>query len=377
MEMKLRNVELAAALLGACVIIAACGTSEQRVVFDSEPPPGPPPLTAPDASAQDANSPEHPTMAMCASAKCQAPFETCSHSKFLCDVDLSTDSLNCGSCGNECPTDGWRSSQLNAAWKCIDGGCRMTCANTLFADCNGRIEDGCETSLSSVQNCGACGVVCPAGSRCANGICTTCKPDEVLCGTLCVNLKSDFGNCGACGNRCTMFPAGFPPPKANMNYGCEEGTCNHLQCSPAWLNCNGDLEDGCEVNYTTDPNNCGGCGKKCAAGQACISGNCQCDPGPSGCDCLPDFESNVMHCGSCGLKCSEPPNSTTKCEAGRCVFTCKAGMADCNLNDADGCETNIYRDPQNCGSCGAACETGQACIDGACATEPCPDGVVQ
>ena len=48
------------------------------------------------------------------------------------------------------------------------------------------------------------------------------------------------------------------------------------------------------------------------------------------------------------------------------VLFCQAGFADCNNNDADGCETNIVTDRNNCGSCGAACPGSQACVNGTC-----------
>ncbi len=376
--MNLRIAGAALALTLAAVVIPSCSSPESLGFgVDAQAPPAfiPSADAGETASDEDASSPA--LIPMCASAKCAAPFDTCSDSKFLCDIDLSTDAKNCGSCGNACPTDSWRYSTLFAEWKCVGGACQMMCATSQMADCNGRIEDGCETVLGTNHDCSACGDTCPAGAVCLAGKCTSCKPNETLCNNQCVDLQSNGNNCGACGTRCLARPAGFPAPPPQMEYGCQEGTCNHLKCVANWVNCNGDLTDGCEVNVTNDVNNCGACGKKCAAGEACINGACQCNPGPSGCDCLTGFETDVNHCGSCGLKCPNRANSTTKCEFGRCGFTCDAGMADCNLNDADGCETNIYRDPLNCGVCGVACETGQACIEGVCATEPCPDGVLK
>lgn len=39
-----------------------------------------------------------------------------------------------------------------------------------FGDCDG--EDGlCETRLSTATDCGACGVACAEGERCADGAC--------------------------------------------------------------------------------------------------------------------------------------------------------------------------------------------------------------
>ncbi|MBX3199785.1 MAG: hypothetical protein KF894_16740 [Labilithrix sp.] len=366
------------ALTLASFVIPACSSRESLGFGVDEPPPVLIPSSDAGGAGSEGDDAEAPALVpMCASATCQAPFDTCADSKFLCDIDLSTDPLNCGSCGNACPTDLWRTNDLRAEWKCVGGACQMTCASQFNADCNNRIEDGCETQLGTNQNCGGCGDVCPDGSICEVGACKTCKANEVLCMSQCVNLDNDSNNCGECFNSCPSFPPGFPAPPPQMAYGCENRTCNHLKCAADWLDCNGDLADGCEVNSRRDPMNCGGCGKQCAAGEACINGTCQCDPGPSGCDCLPDFETDVQHCGSCGLRCSDRANSTATCEFGRCGLSCRVGYSDCNQVELDGCEVDIFRDPRNCGACGVSCETGQACIDGACATEPCPDGVLK
>ncbi|HMF41208.1 MAG TPA: hypothetical protein VKQ32_10950 [Polyangia bacterium] len=68
-----------------------------------------------------------------------------------------------------------------------------------------------------------------------------------------------------------------------------------------------------------DPNNCGSCGNKCAAGQVCIGGGCS---------------------GSC-----LPGAGQTAC-AGQCVDT--------------GSDNN------NCGSCGHVCGANQGCVGGGC-----------
>ncbi len=54
------------------------------------------------------------------------------------------------------------------------------------------------------------------------------------------------GVCGECGN----------------NSECVEGQC---RCLRKYDNCDNDWSNGCEVNYYTDPNNCGKCGFKCDA----------------------------------------------------------------------------------------------------------------
>jgi hypothetical protein len=84
-------------------------------------------------------------------------------------------------------------------------------------------------------------------------------------------------------------------------------------CPPYQSSCNGVC-----IPTSTDPNNCGGCGVKCAATLACSSGTCS-----SG--CLPGLD-------AC---------------AGSCV--------------------DRASDNRNCGSCGNACPTGKGCVKGQCA----------
>ncbi len=45
-------------------------------------------------------------------------------------------------------------------------------------------------------------------------------------------------------------------------------------CVGAFLNCDGNPVNGCEVNPLTDPANCGGCGMGCGTGLACAMGVC-------------------------------------------------------------------------------------------------------
>lgn len=52
---------------------------------------------------------------------------------------------------------------------------------------------------------------------------------------------------------------------------------------------------------------------------------------------------------------------------------CPAGMAACDENPNNGCETNLNTNREHCGSCGASCGAGEHCVNGTCRTE-CFDG---
>jgi hypothetical protein len=98
---------------------------------------------------------------------CMMPFILCTDGSGMPQcVDVSADRNNCGACGHSCPP------VTNAAPVCVSAVCSFIC-NVQFRDCNNSPMDGCETNVNSDPvNCGACGLVCQAGSTCQNGMCT-------------------------------------------------------------------------------------------------------------------------------------------------------------------------------------------------------------
>lgn len=235
---------------------------------------------------------------VCADGACGCPegFEECDG---VC-VDTSSDSANCGSCGFSCEG---RDNTVSGA--CVEGKCELECTGS-FADCDGDAENGCEMPiLSDPENCGGCGIacredqlcgggecicsggrtecdgvcvdtrtdpnhcngcgnVCPGGGACAQGVC--CEPGLAACGAACVDLDTDPENCGGCGNSCLDFP--------NTTSGtCEEGACATIACAAGFGDCNGDVTDGCEIDLSSDADNCGTCGNDtCEIG--CGGGTC-------------------------------------------------------------------------------------------------------
>jgi hypothetical protein len=83
-----------------------------------------------------------------------------------CEADLRTDPENCGACSQRCP------DVPHAQVACGDS-CRVWRCSVGHEDCNGRVEDGCETDVTTDrQSCGACGVRCGAGQVCRRSQCT-------------------------------------------------------------------------------------------------------------------------------------------------------------------------------------------------------------
>ena len=162
----------------------------------------------------------------CGQLKCDAGFEDCNHDLEAdgCEINLFEDALNCGACGKACaPGQRCEFGECKCAphetacpsfgdsVECVDlesdpnscGVCGNMCPNPFdgsgkavcrlgrcefeckpgYADCDGRVENGCETHVAAdPRNCGACGVQCDLsfGQPCVNGACrlAPCAPGE-------------------------------------------------------------------------------------------------------------------------------------------------------------------------------------------------------
>jgi len=106
---------------------------------------------------------------------------------------------------------------------------------------------------------------------------------------------------------------------------------------------------------------CGSCGNYvcCAAGQSCCSGHCA------------NLNNDVQNCGGCGRQCAAPPpNEVVTCVAGLCQYDCAPGAVDCS-----GTCTFLKTDPANCGACGNVCpDSAPTCDQGTCSDVVCPGG---
>ena len=103
---------------------------------------------------------------VCVIAGCNGSFGNCDGiTANGCETNLATSVSNCGGCGIVCP------NRPNSTPTCVAGACSINC-NTGFRNCDGILTNGCEINiLTDSNNCGNCGVVCPTGQTCINGVC--------------------------------------------------------------------------------------------------------------------------------------------------------------------------------------------------------------
>jgi len=297
-----------------------------------------------------------------------------------CETPL-TSTTDCGACGTPC-------ALANSNVTCGSGTCSLTSCKGGFGNCNNNPADGCEVSLTTLSNCGGCGVTCNlahGGETCQTGKCqlTTCDAGFANCDlvpqTGCeTNLNTSITHCGACGVGCT---------NQHGTTTCEGGTCTPV-CTAFFGNCDGNEKNGCETSLKAI-SNCGACGNVCSYANGfaqCPSGTCQltgCNTGFDNCDGAPangceTALNTLQNCGTCGTPCALGPHATTmSCSTLQCqVETCEAGFADCDNLPANGCEANLQTGAQSCGACGVACTNAHgttACSAGGC-VPVCADG---
>jgi hypothetical protein len=322
-------------------------------------------------------------------------------------ASLSTDGANCGQCGNPCSPGqsccGGVCTAISTNASC--GGCGLACGSGQDC-CAAGGTFACFGVLDDALNCGACGRACPMGQGCCGGACVPfgtlsncggcgktcaagadcCSPDGV--NYACTSLAGDDKNCGACGRQCgagTSCCGGGTCVAVNTNVNC--GACGTV-CGAGTSCCGGKC-----IPVTGDNANCGGCGITCSAGSACCGSTCTPTATRNNCggcgvvcatnsDCCASSSGGVsctsllttQNCGACGNVCVLA-NATPICIGGSCAIqACTAPYADCDKAPANGCESDLLTDVNNCGTCGRVCviANGTAkCVSGTCQVASC------
>jgi hypothetical protein len=320
---------------------------------------------------------------LCVGNRCVAgcnPQQGCPTGQSCCTgacVDVSSSVAHCGACDARCTLS-------NGAPACTNGTCAVGACTAPYADCNGRVDDGCEADTStSLAHCGRCGAACEArpntSTACVTGRCErSCLPGFADCdgdpGNGCeVDTRTSTAHCGACNTRCTP-PNGTPV--------CTAGACAIAACNAGFGDCDGNASNGCEVDLRGAASHCGMCGNACpsrpmaaalCADSACVlvcaSGFQDCDSN-AGNGCEVDIRTDATNCGACGRTCTVM-GGTGRCSAGSCsVASCETGRADCDGNTSNGCEVDTTATVSHCGGCNIVCPSranaASRCASGAC-----------
>lgn len=131
---------------------------------------------------------------------------------------------------------------------------RYGCGSTECTPCPGSV-DGRSTATCTPS--GACGLTCTTGySDCDGQVDNGCE----------TRTSEDVANCGACGHRC-----GAQNTKGGAR--CAAAKCE-LDCVAGFAHCGTDDESGCETELTTSGKHCGACGHDCLGGACGPNARC-------------------------------------------------------------------------------------------------------
>lgn len=275
------------------------------------------------------------------------------------DTDPASCGGRCSPCG--APTNGsatcvGRTSDAGTTLSCdfVCGAgfhrCGMACLSDDAPESCGTSCTPCPSTANGTATCaqGACGIQCAGGFNfCGGG----CVPDTsaTACGPSCSVCSAPDGGAPVCQSNACAFTcaAGFNP-------------CNG-QCASAT-----DVTS-CGASCTTCPDGVPGSIPTCdgtSCGTTCAAGNTTCGSAPVSC-VGPSVAS------ACGAGC-------TTCATGNASqrATCVSGA--CGLACIDSCGAvcvDEQRDSTNCGACGTACGSTEACVEGRC-RPACANGVV-
>jgi hypothetical protein len=286
------------------------------------------------------------------------------------DFNLSTDPLNCGTCGHACPP------RPHSRPACVLGECTVTCEPGWVNE-DGDDVNGCEgtcvpdTTLDEFS-CDGTDADCDGfvdedyiPYTCGTGMCVTdsvcwagaedCLPitPPATSDAICDGLDED---CDGTSDE-DFVPSGLCTGYCRTTARCVDATeiCGD-PISSLDIVCDG-VDEDCDASIDEDyiPYTCGvgGCTRMstCIAGiEDCIEGG----PAPEICNGSDDDCDDVIDNGSPTTLCTPPPHATPACVGGTCVISsCDGGYYDADLVFGNGCECT----PESTESSSTACGT--------------------
>ncbi len=205
------------------------------------------------------------------------------------------------------------------------------------------------------------------GAGAAGGAPPNCSAERTLCDSVCVDTSSEVAHCGSCDSAC---------PDGQQ---CVDSVCA-LQCGGETSACGA----AC-VDSSVNPNHCGGCDNACPSAPGalvvCVDSKCAwiCDADHADCNLEPadgceiDLSKDLNNCGSCNNACPLVDHGQTSCESGSCaIASCDADWGDCDMTVANGCEASLLNDTAHCSACNSPCNlaANEQCLSGVCKTVP-------
>jgi hypothetical protein len=190
------------------------------------------------------------------------------------------------------------------------------------------------------------GQLSPQATAGATGRCVDDRdcPQGARCNTMLAPPACQLVRCAPPGSACSTDDV------CQTGLRCHKGACKLCDV----------CGDKCEVDFNTDPKNCGACGNALPAGIRCVDGAASC-PGPGltlcGSQCV-NLATDPKNCGECGNAVntlSDPAN------CGACGKTCARAAGD-KCSGGQQC-TRVARGGNN--TCGNICRLqGLDCVDG-------------
>jgi stigma-specific protein Stig1 len=160
-----------------------------------------------------------------------------------------------------------------------------------------------------------------------------CAASHIDCNGRCVDAQNDPNNCGGCGRKC------------KPGVSCEDALCDGV---PAGGGASGGGASG-DGGSSADS---GAGGSSAAAGEEDDAGNLS-DANPDGdAGCLPPYNTSAK-CGDCQTKCSaaKPNCAPYGKDEYVCVATCQSPLVECDGQ----CVESTFTTPEACGGCNVHC----------------------